>query len=80
MPLPRGPLEDFTDAGPTWDPLVGASFYRVSFAEGTADGEEGGMRFEGYAGDEPTGFLEFKGMWGDQELEGGDERQREFFG
>ncbi|KAI9662122.1 MAG: hypothetical protein M1831_002818 [Alyxoria varia] len=82
VPLPEGPLEDVTDdAGSVWDPLRGASFYRVTFPEGTEDGDSSAPRFEGYGGEvTPTGFLEFTGKWGDEELVEEDERQEEFFG
>jgi hypothetical protein len=71
--LPGGVLEDYTDKGALWDPLLGAYFYR--FEKGDA-----GERFVPVSGGEPVGWTEFAGAWGDQEYPAGDKRQFKLFG
>jgi hypothetical protein len=71
--LPGGVLEDHTDAGIFWDPLLSAYFYSYNSNDGSfkAYGEEGKT---------PVNWLGFKGRWGDQELPKSDKRQVDLFG
>jgi hypothetical protein len=69
--LPGGALEDYTDKGTLWDPLLGAYFYRF---------EKDGERFVPVSGEEPVGWTQFAGAWGDQEYPEGDKRQFKLFG
>ncbi|KAI9717853.1 MAG: hypothetical protein M1828_007092, partial [Chrysothrix sp. TS-e1954] len=78
--FPGGPLKDTTNAGPLWDPVKAAYFYRVTFPSGTADGDSSSPSFTAYNGQDPTGYLDFTGAWGDDQLARNDPRQKEFFG
>ncbi|KAF2857018.1 hypothetical protein T440DRAFT_512993 [Plenodomus tracheiphilus IPT5] len=69
--LPGGVLEDHTDKGVLWDPLLSAWFYRF-------DARSNG--FTALGNSAPTEWLGFNGRWGDEEYPGSDERQRELFG
>ncbi|KAH8727005.1 hypothetical protein GQ44DRAFT_705113 [Phaeosphaeriaceae sp. PMI808] len=71
--LPGGVLEDYTNRGIYWDPLLSAYFY--SF-------DAGANRFTPYDGgaNTPTNWLNFRGRWGDQEYPTSDRRQVKLFG
>jgi hypothetical protein len=68
--LPAGVLEDYTDRGALWDPLLAAYFY--AFKQGTGTFEP--------CGDAPVEWLAFKGRWGDEEYPSSDSRQFKLFG
>ncbi|KAI6247527.1 putative vacuolar protein sorting-associated protein TDA6 [Erysiphe necator] len=68
--LPKGLLEDHTSEGKLWDPIQGAYFYSFDPASNTIESVEGS----------PTGFMNFKGRWGDDEYADGDHGQKNFFG
>ncbi|KAF2007248.1 hypothetical protein P154DRAFT_453943 [Amniculicola lignicola CBS 123094] len=71
--LPGGALEDHTDKGYLWDPLLSAYYY--SF-------DAGSTSFKAY-GDEgatPVDWLYWRGRWGDQEYPKSDKRQVKLFG
>lgn len=71
--LPGGALEDHTDAGTLWDPLLSAYYY--SFNAGDSS-------FKAYdaSGATPVNWLYFQGRWGDQEYPTSDKRQVKIFG
>lgn len=69
--LPAGVLEDDTDQGTLWDPLLSAWFYHFE-----ADSNDFTALGEGT----PTEWLMFKGRWGDEKYPNSDPRQRELFG
>jgi hypothetical protein len=69
--LPGGVLEDYTDRGVMWDPLLSAKFYKF---------DAGRSAFSAYDGQAPTAWLNFKGRWGDQEYPNSDKRQVKLFG
>ncbi|KAH9868722.1 hypothetical protein J1614_007794 [Plenodomus biglobosus] len=69
--LPGGVLEDYTDEGVLWDPLLSAWFYKFDAGTGGFTALGDGM---------PTEWLEFKGRWGDEEYPESDTRQKELFG
>lgn len=86
VPSSIGPLIDTTDAtGPLWDPILSAYFYTVTFPVGTANGDGANPLFTPAdngveAGSALTGYLLYKGQWGDDQLLSSDPRQSEFFG
>jgi hypothetical protein len=69
--LPGGVLEDYTDKGVMWDPLLSANFYKFDAAKSA---------FSAYDGQAPTAWLNFKGRWGDEEYPKSDKRQVILFG
>jgi len=69
--LPGGVLEDYTDRGVMWDPLLSANFYKF---------DAGNSAFSAYDGQAPTAWLNFKGRWGDEEYPESDPRQVKLFG
>lgn len=69
--LPGGVLEDETDRGVFWDPLLGAAYYKY---------DAGANSFTPYDGSAPTAWLKFGGRWGDQEYPTSDKRQVKIFG
>ncbi|KAJ5063897.1 hypothetical protein J3E72DRAFT_395760 [Bipolaris maydis] len=69
--LPGGVLEDYTNRGTVWDPLLSAWYYK--FTPST-------NKFEAYDGQAPTAWLNFRGRWGDQEYPESDKRQFKLFG
>ena len=68
--LPRGALEDKTDKGTLWDPLLSAYFYSY-------DGNS--KTFTAYDNAAPTNYLKFVGHWGDKLYPTSDPRQKKFF-
>lgn len=72
--LPGGVLEDDTNAGTLWDPTLCAFWYAFN--------ETGKAGFRAYdaSGATPTGYLGFRGRWGDQEYSKSDKRQVKLFG
>jgi hypothetical protein len=68
--LPSGVLEDHTERGTYWDPVLSSYFYTF---------DAGKNEFTAVNG-EPTGWLGFKGRWGDQEYPESDKRQVKLFG
>lgn len=68
--LPGGVLEDYTNRGTYWDPLLSAYFYRF---------DAGANTFGAYD-EAPVNWLYFKGRWGDEEYPTSDRRQVKLFG
>jgi hypothetical protein len=68
--LPGGVLEDYTNRGVYWDPLLSTYYYKF---------DAGANSFTPY-NSEPTGWLGFTGRWGDQEYPTSDKRQVKIFG
>ncbi|KAK2805599.1 hypothetical protein FQN50_006114 [Emmonsiellopsis sp. PD_5] len=71
FPLPGGLLEDKTDAGILWDPLLSAYAYSYDNATG---------KFRPYDAAWPVKYLYFEGRWGDQQLPDDAEGQVNVFG
>ncbi|CAA9965410.1 DUF946 domain containing protein [Pyrenophora teres f. maculata] len=69
--LPGGVLEDYTDKGTLWDPLQSAWYYKFD-AKNT--------QFSAYDGAAPTGWLDWRGRWGDEQYPTSDKRQVVLFG
>ncbi|OAX79774.1 hypothetical protein ACJ72_05906 [Emergomyces africanus] len=69
--LPGGLLEDETDKGVLWDPLLSA--YSYSYNNAT-------KKFTPYDANTPTNYLYFDGRWGDQALPDDAEGQIVLFG
>jgi hypothetical protein len=71
--LPGGVLEDYTNRGTYWDPILSSYFYRYDI---------GANNFTPYDANSntPTNWLYFKGRWGDQEYPTSDRRQVKLFG
>jgi hypothetical protein len=69
--LPGGVLEDHTNKGVMWDPLLSAWYYKFDAVSNS---------FTAYDGQVPTGWLGFTGRWGDQEYPESDKRQVKLFG
>ncbi|KIY01533.1 uncharacterized protein Z520_03085 [Fonsecaea multimorphosa CBS 102226] len=70
---PIGPLEDHTDAGVFWDPFVASIPYTYSYDNSTGV-------FTAYNGQDPTGYLDFAGQWGDNQLPDSTPGQVDVFG
>lgn len=71
--LPLGLLEDVTDKGTLWDPTLNAYFYKFTPKYPGRDVRDG--TFEAYNGTDPTGWLRYKGHWGDDAFPLSDPRQ-----
>lgn len=56
--LPNGPLQDYTDKGPLWDPLLSAYYYSYDATSST---------FTPYDDSYPVNWLYFNGRWGDKQ-------------
>ena len=69
--LPGGVLEDYTNRGVYWDPLLSTYFYKF---------DAGSNNFAPYNEGTPSNWLYFKGRWGDQEYPKSDRRQVKLFG
>jgi hypothetical protein len=69
--LPGGVLQDYTEKGTYWDPTLSAYMYRFDASANS---------FTPYGEGAPTGWLDFKGRWGDQEYPTSDMRQVKLFG
>ncbi|EEH41913.2 hypothetical protein PAAG_03834 [Paracoccidioides lutzii Pb01] len=69
--LPGGLLEDETDKGVLWDPLLSSFIYNYNNET---------ERFSPYDTETPTSYLYFDGRWGDQQLPDDAEGQVVFFG
>jgi hypothetical protein len=69
--LPAGVLEDHTDKGPYWDPLLSAYYYSYSATTNS---------FTPYESGTPVNWLSFTGRWGDEEYPTSDKRQVKLFG
>lgn len=69
--LPAGLLEDTTNQGTLWDPLLSAYYYSYDAAS---------KAFTAYDSTHPTAFLKFVGRWGDKRYPDDDPRQHEIFG
>ncbi|KAF1841627.1 uncharacterized protein K460DRAFT_318814 [Cucurbitaria berberidis CBS 394.84] len=69
--LPGGVLQDYTNKGVMWDPLLSAYYYKFN---------AGANSFEAYDDSTPTNWLYFNGRWGDQEYPKSDKRQVKLFG
>ncbi|KIW33719.1 uncharacterized protein PV07_00547 [Cladophialophora immunda] len=57
--LPISPVTDEAGRGTLWDPLANAFFYAFDNAT---------QKFTAYNGQDPTGWLDFNGLWGDLQL------------
>jgi hypothetical protein len=68
--LPGGVLEDHTERGTYWDPILSSYYYTFDANANSFTAVNG----------EPTGWLGFKGRWGDQEYPESDKRQVKLFG
>lgn len=64
--LPNGPLQDYTDKGPLWDPLLSAYYYAYDADSNT---------FTPYDDSYPVKWLYFTGHWGDKQYPDSDPRQ-----
>jgi hypothetical protein len=69
--LPGGVLEDHTDRGVYWDPLLSAYYFKF---------DAGANSFTPYDASTSTNWLSYKGRWGDQEYPTSDKRQVKLFG
>ncbi|EEH07572.1 conserved hypothetical protein [Histoplasma capsulatum G186AR] len=69
--LPGGLLEDETDKGVLWDPIL--SMYAYSYNNATE-------KFKPYDASTPTNYLYFDGRWGDEQLPDDAEGQIVLFG
>lgn len=69
--LPGGVLEDHTEKGILWDPLLAAYYYKY---------DAGANKFTPYDANTPVNWLSFGGRWGDQEYPTSDKRQVKLFG
>ncbi|CAJ2511046.1 Uu.00g066710.m01.CDS01 [Anthostomella pinea] len=69
--LPEGPIEDYTDEGPIWDPTLSAYYYTYDADTST---------FAAYDDSTPVNWLYFTGHWGDDEYPENDPRQSDIFG
>lgn len=61
-------LNDYTDAGPLWDPTLAA--YYASYDASTG-------AFSAYDDTTPINWLSFIGMWGDKQYPDSDPRQKD---
>ncbi|TKA68083.1 hypothetical protein B0A55_09318 [Friedmanniomyces simplex] len=66
-----GPVEDYTDSGPIWDPTLAAYYYSYDAASST---------FAAYDDSTPPDWLYFTGHWGDAQYPNSDPRQTTVFG
>ncbi|KAF4553183.1 Vps62-like protein 1 [Elsinoe fawcettii] len=71
LDLPGFILNDFTDEGPKWDPVLNSYFYKYDVATGA---------FDSYDGVSPTGWLRFEGKWGDKQYPDSDPKQKNLLG
>lgn len=69
--LPYGPLLDYTDHGPFWDPVKSAYFYSYDAAS---------QRFTAYDTSTPVNWLYYLGKWGDEQYPDDDPRQQSILG
>ena len=69
--LPGGVLEDHTDRGVYWDPLLSAYYFKFDASANS---------FTPYDASTPTNWLSYKGRWGDEEYLTSDKRQVKLFG
>ncbi|KAI9766301.1 MAG: hypothetical protein M1835_007212 [Candelina submexicana] len=67
--LPKGILNDQTDQGKLWDPILSAYSYQYTSAK----------TFAPY-GNYPTAYLNYGGQWGDQQYKDSDSRQKSIVG
>ncbi|OCK80769.1 hypothetical protein K432DRAFT_296964 [Lepidopterella palustris CBS 459.81] len=70
--LPAGLVEDHTDAGTLWDPMLSAYYYSytpISSSAGT---------FAAYDTSTPVNWLYYTGKWGDEQYPDSDKRQKNF--
>ena len=66
--LPNGPVEDYTDKGPFWDPTLSAYFF--SYDASTE-------KFTAYDSSTPVNWLYYLGQWGDKQYPDSDPRQED---
>ncbi|KAF2220247.1 hypothetical protein BDZ85DRAFT_204142 [Elsinoe ampelina] len=69
--LPGLVLNDYTDEGPRWDPLLNSYFFKYDIASDS---------FSNYDGTTPVAWLNFVGRWGDQQYADKDPRQKSLLG
>ncbi|KAI9688943.1 MAG: hypothetical protein M1822_000680 [Bathelium mastoideum] len=69
--LPEGPVEDYTDFGPIWDPILSAYYYTYDVNTQT---------FAAYDDSIPVNWLYFIGQWGDEQYPNSDPRQKSLLG
>jgi hypothetical protein len=65
--LPDGPINDYTDNGPIWDPTLSAYYYSYDAATYT---------FSAYDDSTPVNWLYYTGHWGDEQYPDSDPRQQ----
>ncbi|RMD43433.1 hypothetical protein DV735_g1781, partial [Chaetothyriales sp. CBS 134920] len=70
LDLPVGALLEYTSEGTLWDPLSQALYYHYNVSTSTFCPLNG----------QPTGFLPFRGHWGDPQLPDSNANQVNFFG
>lgn len=84
VPLPTGPLIDYTDKGALWDPTLSAFFYTVTYPNNT-NGDDSSPTFAALPNPSdasaatPVNWLYFLGQWGDNQLPKDDPRQSGLF-
>lgn len=71
LDLPGGLIEDETDEGTLWDPILSAWSYQYNKTDQT---------FTPYVPGTPVNWLYFDGKWGDQQLPDDWEGQHNLFG
>lgn len=64
-------MEDFTDQGTLWDPILDAYFYMYDAST---------KGFSAYDSSYPTSWLSYAGHWGDEQYPDSDPRQHKIFG
>lgn len=77
--LPHGLIQDHTSEGLLWDPTLNAYIYTYDRFTSTFtpfSPSSSSSRNE----ESPTAWLDFRGKWGDRQLDDSDGRQRDFLG
>ncbi|KAI9700973.1 MAG: hypothetical protein M1820_006618 [Bogoriella megaspora] len=76
-------IDDFTSAGPLWDPIASAYFYTFTPSNSsidTNDSKNGTFAAVDPTSDAPTDWLYYLGKWGDKQLPDSDGRQLDVAG
>jgi hypothetical protein len=69
--LPAGPLLDYTDKGPFWDPIQSAYWFSYDASS---------QKFTTYDDSTPVNWLYYLGRWGDEQYPSSDPRQDSVLG